>query len=308
VLSYFFILNPASGRGKRETLQRHLLEWVSRNLPSSKHAFTEGPGHAAELAQRAQAQGFSRVIAVGGDGTLHETAIGLMKLKAKDRPSLGTIAAGTGGDFARGLKEGYGLNSGWEWLKEPREIDSDVGKITFRDSNDKSSTTYFVNIADVGISGEVTRRVNISDKLLGSLEYLKSTLIAARHYHSPRARIKVGKGEQEILKSEVELLLLVVANGRYFGGGMCIAPEARIDDQLFEVMIVEKIPYTSLLKELPKIYFKKKLTHPAVHYAQGSFVEVETLADPLPVGTDGEFLEARSVRFEMVPKALKLLV
>jgi YegS/Rv2252/BmrU family lipid kinase len=296
--SYCFVVNPASRGGKNRRFLTSLQVWVEKNLPEARWFVTEGPGHAAVLAARAAEAGCARVISVGGDGTLHEVVNGLAPLPEQQRPEVGMLSSGTGGDFARTLKEMFPFPAGFVWLRNPASWRIDLGRAKLENAAGVQSLHYFVNIADVGISGEVTRRVNASRKTLGSLEYLRSTLAATWTFRAPRVRVD---GE------ELDLLLLVVANGRYFGGGMCIAPDARLDDQAFQVMVAEKIPYLTLLRELPKIYLKKRFAHPKIRYLRGAGISVESSAD-LPIGMDGEYFAARRARFEIVPKALTVLV
>ncbi len=300
-----FIVNPASRGGKNSGLIRDLSQWVKRNLPGSEIRRTQAPGHAIQLVKDAASEGLEQIFAVGGDGTLHEVVNGLALLPKQRRPAVGVISSGTGGDFARTLREKYRFPKNLDWLKAPAMVDIDMGRVDLTDAQGLNLEKFFINIAGVGISGEVVKRVNASGKHLGSLEYLRATLAAGLQYRPPSVELvggPWGKGKQ------LKLLLAVVANGRYFGGGMCIAPEAAPDDQRLELLVVEEMSYLSLLREIPKIYLKKKIRHPQVQYAQSEALSIRVIEGILPVDLDGEFLYARRVDFEVVPKALSFLV
>ena len=305
---YCFIINPNSRGGKNLRMRRSLVAWIEKNLDDPWVVLTESPGHAADLVRHAAERGFRRVVSVGGDGTLHEVVNGAMALPAKIRPEIGSVALGTGGDFARLLREAYPGPSGWEWLKRAQPMASDLGLCKISRNGKASRQEYFVNIADVGISGEVTRRVNASDKKWGALEYLKSTLAAGWSYRPPRVGIEGFTPEQGEVPENLDLFLLVVANGPYFGGGMCIAPGAKIDDGQFGVMLAEKAAYWRILKELPKLYLKRRLKHPKIYYGNATSLSISTLGPDLPLGMDGEFQYARRIEFQILPKALKILV
>jgi YegS/Rv2252/BmrU family lipid kinase len=281
---------------------------VKKNMPEAVIVSTSRRAHAIELAQEACQKGFRKIIAVGGDGTLHEVVNGVAAFSAKQRPSVGTLFSGTGGDFFRMLREEYKIPQDFDWLKNPKEISIDLGKATLRTEKKSSTEKFFINIADVGISGEVTRRVNSSGKHWGSLEYLKSTLASALFYKAPSVKIYGIQGEKKSKTYEVDLLQLVVANGRYFGGGMCVAPEAQLQDGLFDITVIEKVSYFSMLREFPHFYFKEKIRHPKVHYGHGNIIRVEALKGDLPIGMDGEDFRAKEVTFEVIPRGLKILV
>ncbi len=187
--NYCFIVNPVSRGGKNLGLRRSLAKWAEKNLTEPWVVLTEGPQHATELVRHAHAKGCTRIIAVGGDGTLHEVVNGLLELPEKTRPQLGVIRSGTGGDFGRMLEEDFPRAGGWEWLKRPKVLKADAGRCDLELMGGRDHRRFFINIADVGISGEVTRRVNASSRALGSLEYLRSTLAAGWSYRPPRVRL-----------------------------------------------------------------------------------------------------------------------
>lgn len=303
-----FIVNPASRSGKTRGLIAKLRRYVEKELPKSELRFTEHPNHAIELAAAAAEEGYRRIVAVGGDGTLNEVANGVLGLPSKKQPAVGIIANGTGGDFARRLREIYSFPKDFSWLRETREVSIDVGAVAMVDLKDRESTRHFLNVADAGISGEVVRRVNASPKRFGTLEYLVSTLRSVRSFRPPRVTVTRPGPKGRVEKREIELLLAVIANGRYFGGGMCIAPEAEVDDGRLDFLIADRLPYTSLLAQLPRVYRHLRFEHPQVEYGEGQSLSLEAKSDEIPLDLDGEFFRVRKAAFSILPRALRILL
>lgn len=302
-----FIINPQARRGRARKYLAELRRFVAERLPEAHVLITEAPGHAALLAREAAARGYSRIFSVGGDGTLNEVVNGLMALPKAARPAVGILPTGTGRDFFRRLSELYPYPKDFSWLLHPLERSIDVG-LAHLGHADRVMLRYYMNIADVGISGEVVRRVSTSKRRLGALEYPRSTLLAAWSYRSPRVKVRIFEGKELRLERDISLLLAVAANSRYFGGGMCIAPEAELDDGLFSFVVAEQLGYFSLLKHLPDVYLKRRIRHPQIEYATGTRMEVLAQKGDLPIGIDGEFLQAPRVAFEILPGELRLLV
>lgn len=303
-----FIVNPASRSGKSRGAVERLRQYLKREMPKSELRFTDGPNHATELAAKAAAEGYRRLVAVGGDGTLNEVANGILGLAEKKRPAVGVIANGTGGDFARRLRELYSFPKDFSWLRRLRETAIDVGAVAMSEASGKDFTRHFLNVADAGISGEVVRRVNASPKRFGTLEYLVSTVRSVRSYHTPKVLVTSQDAKGRTKKREIELLLAVIANGRYFGGGMCIAPEAELDDGRLDFLVADKLPYTSLLAQLPRVYRRLRFDHPQVHYSEGEALSLEAESGEIPLDLDGEFFRVQKAAFQILPQALRILV
>jgi YegS/Rv2252/BmrU family lipid kinase len=283
-------------------------QWVSDHLPEARVEFTRHKNHAIKLASLAAKGGYSKIISVGGDGTLNEVVNGVIPHPPESRPAIGIVSAGTGGDFFRLLSQKYHFPSEFSWLTHTDAKLVDAGKVTLESQEGSPFQRYFINIADAGLSGEVERRVNASKKLLGSLQYLVSGLIAAIFYRPPQVKWAGIDWEGSPPPTVFPLLLAVVANGKYFGGGMCIAPQSEPDDQSFQIMVAEKLKYLSMLRQIPHMYRKEKFRHRKIHYGVGQKVVLEALSGEIPVGIDGESFLASRATFEVVPNALKILV
>ena len=305
---YYFICNPISRGGRNLKLIQELKAWASEHLSHFRMVFTEFQGHAIALADKAARQGYQNIISVGGDGTFNELVNGVLQSKAKQSPGLGMISSGTGGDLVRSLHEDFMLPDAFSWLLSPQRVAIDLGLVEATMPRSKKLKRYFVNIADVGLSGEVTRRVNLTSKRLGALEYLLSTLVSVLHYQVPEFKLTLFQKKKKALQRQLKLLALIMANGRYFGGGMCIAPQASLQDGLFEVLLVEEIPYLEILRELPKVYLKKKFQHPKVHYYQCHKLNLESLQGTLPLDMDGETFSVKELTMQVIPRGLEILV
>jgi diacylglycerol kinase (ATP) len=261
---------------------------------------SERSGHLGELAQEAVERGASLIVAVGGDGTVNEVAQGLAESR---RTELAIIPRGTGWDFART----YGI---------PRRLEAavavalnghvraiDLGRATYHGWNGTEEVSYFANIASAGMSGAIAKRANETSKALGGkISYFWATFAVFARWHNDEVRVRVGDEHRTGRMHDV-----VVANGRYFGGGMMICPEAEPDDGLFDVLLIGDLTKRDLLLTLPKTYRGRHLPHPKAELLRGATVEVDA-PGPLPVQLDGEQPGTTPVRFQVVPKALRLRV
>jgi YegS/Rv2252/BmrU family lipid kinase len=213
------------------------------------------------------------------------------------------VPRGTGVDFGRT----YGIPTRFDDAVRiaiegaTREIDA--GRVEFRAWSGEPDAAWFVNVAGVGMSGAVAKRTNESSKALGGkASYLWSTLAIFARWQNTEVRVQVDGEERTGRMHEV-----VVANGRYLAGGMEMCPEARPDDGLFDVLLIGDVTKTDLVRTLPKIYRGTHLPHPKAELLRGRTVAVES-DESLPIQLDGEQPGTTPVRFEVVPRALRLRV
>ena len=303
------ILNPVAGGGRLKrrwpeieaALKPHCAELAMRE--------TEEAGDGERLALAFAGQGCDLVIAAGGDGTASEAADGLLQARAETARSvaLGILPCGTGTDFARGL----GLpRDPIEAVKRivgatPRAVD--VGRGRFIDDHGALASRHFINIASVGLSGATDRAVN-ADKRKGkvsakALFYLR-TVIEFLRFRFQNVRIIVDDGEP----FEARVALVSACNGRFFGAGMMIAPDAELNDGTFDVVIVRASGKLGLLKDLRLLYGGRHPNHHAITILRCRKLTVEPL-DPANVplvDVDGEAPGYAPATFEVVPSALQL--
>jgi diacylglycerol kinase (ATP) len=248
---------------------------------------SERPGDLTRLAVEAADGGASLLVVVGGDGSVNEVANGIA---GRDGVEIAVIARGTGWDFIRT----YGI---------PRDVDEAVGRVAYRTWAGEEASAYFANIASAGMSGAIAQRANETSKALGGkASYLWATLAVFARWRAGEVRVSVDEETREGRMHDI-----VVANGRYFGGGMMICPEAKPDDGRFDVLLIGDLTKRDLLVTLPKTYRGKHLPHPKAELLRGSTVTVEA-TEPLPIELDGEQPGTTPARFEIVRRALRLRV
>jgi YegS/Rv2252/BmrU family lipid kinase len=239
-------------------------------------------------------------VIVGGDGTVNEVVNGIA---GRLDVEVAVIPRGTGWDFVRTYRIPRRLEDAAEVALHGRTRTIDLGRAHYRGWGGSEGESLFANIASAGMSGAIAKRANESSKALGGkASYLWATLAVFSRWRNDEVRVKVGDDERRGRMHDV-----VVANGRYFGGGMEICPGAEPDDGLFDVLLIGDLTKRDLLLTLPKTYRGKHLPHPKAEVLRGSSVEVETAA-PLPVELDGEQPGTTPTRFEVVPQALRLRV
>jgi YegS/Rv2252/BmrU family lipid kinase len=240
------------------------------------------------------------VVAVGGDGTVNEVVNGLVET---DGAELAVIPRGTGWDFVRTYGIPRRLEDAVAVALHGQVRTIDLGRAGYRGRDGGAGGCYFANIASAGMSGAIARRANETSKALGGkISYLWATLAVFSRWRSDEVQVTVDGERRSGRMHDV-----VVANGRYFGGGMMICPEAVPDDGVFDVLLIGDLTKRDLLVTLPKTYRGRHLPHPKAEVLRGAVVELEP-ADPLLVELDGEQPGTTPARFEVVPRALRLRV
>ncbi len=291
--STFVIFNPGAGRGRGARLVEPLLSAL-RDLPV-EHALTRAPGHEADLAQQAAERGFTQVVAVGGDGTWGNAANGLMR--AGRRASLGLVAGGTGCDFAKTVGvPARDLVAAARVISDGHTRPVDVGRIEER---------YFLNIAGFGYDVAVLEDSQKVRWLKGDLLYLYCALRQLRRYHGFRCRLSWEGGPGE----ERDLLMLILANARVFGGTFRIAPQADLADGRLDAVAFSNASTGARLGLIGKLLAGRHLEAPQVGLRQARRLDL-CFDEPPAYETDGEWRRARGteLRVEALPAALEVLV
>ena len=233
------------------------------------------------------------LIAAGGDGTLNEVVHGLMDLSEVARPVLGVVPLGTANDFATGCGIPHDPEQALALCIQGAEVAIDVGK---------ANEHWFLNAASIGFGAEITATTPLELKhLLGPAAYAVMGAILAMNVHHYRGRLTLP--DREIAGSGP---VAIVGNGRQAGGGLQVTPRARVDDGLLDVLTVRDIPALALLtaaRELQELSPDGEY----INYWQTPWAEVHT-EEAIPVNLDGEPLRFSSVRYEAVPKAIRLIV
>ncbi len=236
---------------------------------------------------------------MGGDGSVNEVANGVHDLGAE----LAVLARGTGWDFIRTYGIPHGLDGAIEVALHGRTRAIDLGRVTYRTWDGAEAVTWFANVASAGMSGAIAQRANDTTKALGGkASYLLATVAVFSRWRNSELRVTV---DGEVRTGRMHDV--VVANGRCFGGGMRICPEAEPDDGLFDVLTIGDLTKRDLLTTLPKTFWGGHLPHPKAELLRGAVVTVDA-PEPLPVELDGEQPGTTPARFEVVPGALRLRV
>lgn len=265
--------------------------------------------HAEQLTELALSEGCVFLIAVGGDGTLNEMINGYHRFGGaiKSSVTLGVLPYGTGNDFARGLGISGNIDELLERMRRNEPTLLDAGLMEFQHPDGTASIRYFDNIADLGIGADVVSKVNgdhlIKRILGGKVNFFFAILFTFLTYKPKKIKVS-----WEGFSWEGTVLSLVVANGRYFGSGLGIAPEAKFDDGQFEVVIFAKLSIFDYLRNLSKLRKAKIINHPEVFYYRTNQVLVETGGDHVTVEADGELEGQAPVLYTCLPGAMRFIV
>lgn len=301
------IANPTAGRGRGNAA---VLPRLVRALTAAGLAHqvepTRGRGHATELARTAVTQRDLRyVVAVGGDGTVHEVVNGLVDAETgtahRDDLVLGVVAGGSGCDFLRT----FGLDRSPEVLARHLASDDtmpiDIGRVRLTGQDGQPVVRLFANIAEAGWGAEVTRRANRLPRLFGPTRYVAATILGTRAMQLVETTVAVDHTTTTEPVTEV-----VVANGQFFGGGMKVAPRALPDDGRFNVQ-TWRTRRGDVLRSMPQVRLGEHLERPDVREWQSFGVEIAG-PRPLLVEADGEVLGHTPATFDLLPRVLSMKV
>ncbi|MDC0152008.1 YegS/Rv2252/BmrU family lipid kinase, partial [Deltaproteobacteria bacterium] len=265
-------------------------------------------GDATDLSRRILKEDAARIVAVGGDGHLNEVLNGFIEndLPINAESRLSFVMTGTGCDFQRSL----GISGKWQNavadLKDAKVRKIDVGKVTYTAADKTQKIRYFDNIASFGLSGAVDHCLEHSrlrDYLGGSPLFLWATIKTVFTHPNQGVRFRIDDGPEEEICSRLVLL----ANGRYFGGAMHAAPEAEIDDGLLDLLMLKEISVAKFLWHLPKIYKGTHLKIPEIFFQKVRKFTAES-SEQVILDIDGESPGYLAATFEVLPKILNLQI
>ncbi|MBP3038960.1 diacylglycerol kinase family lipid kinase [Bacillaceae bacterium Marseille-Q3522] len=277
---YCFIVNKISGNGRALKIWSHLEKKLQEKQIDYCVRFTEKPKHATSLVQEIiRNEKATAIVAVGGDGTIHEVINGLV---GTEMP-LGIIPAGSGNDFSRGLGIPLKYDKALERILRGKPKPIDIGFI---------NSTYFCTVAGIGFDGEVAQKTNlsISKKLLnnmkmGKISYFINALYVLFRFKPMDITIIIDKKPYMVQK----LWLIAVANLPFYGGGMVICPEAESSDGFFDICIVQGMSKLEFLRTFPLIFKGAHITSPSIKIIRGKELEISS-PSPLLIHGDGEMI------------------
>jgi YegS/Rv2252/BmrU family lipid kinase len=298
------IINPNASGGRAGAMFKRVEDRLVEVLGEFVLAVTKRPEDVAEHLDTAVAAGISRLIAIGGDGTNHTVINALAKHPELDL-TFGSLPVGTGRDWARSLGIPSDPEAAVDWLARAQAVPCDLGKVEYIDTkkDGRKASRTFLNIASAGVSGEVDARVNRSRRRT-SMTFLRATITTLFQY-KPQRIIVDCDGKNFYSGSSY---LVVVANGRCFGRGMWVAPQALIDDGQFDVVLVEGMPRLRILVALQSVFSGQHLKRDDVHHLRAAEVRVHSEDGPLSIDLDGEEAQGQDLHFTVQPRAIKVLV
>lgn len=287
--NYFFIVNPASGRGKGQELGTRLEGVLPESGLDYQLEYTKQPWHAAELAEKA-ARNFSVIVVVGGDGTMHEVLNGMLGSSA----DMGILPVGSGNDFVRAIDIPVHFNRAFEILLRGRRRHIDVGRV-----NDR----YFHNGLGIGFDAHVVNTGMKVKKLRGNAIYLYAVLRTLITYTPVDLELILG---EQVLKQD--FFMLTAGNGVSLGGGFYLTPDAILDDGLFDLCMIRNMNRLSVIKNLLKVYSGKHKDDPRVDIVRTDSFQIHCETG-VAVHADGELisLSLKNIAVNIVPKALSII-
>lgn len=306
------IVNPKSAAGSTRDNWSGTAADIRAHFGPFAVAFTKSQGDAVDIAERAANAGRSFIIACGGDGTINEVANGILR-SGKD-VELGILPSGTGGDFRRTLGMPLGHREASAALRTGETRTIDVGKVTFRTLEDEETSRYFLNVSSLGLASSIIKRVKSAKvfdwlpiaAVRGRANFAFSTLQEVLDLDPLNIRVRMDDGEERT----VQTINFCVANARYFGGGMMIAPEAKLTDGFLDIVNIGDIGTAKILINAHTLYRGTHHQLKEVHGTLAGKIEVSS-ADPsveIRLETDGELPGKLPAVYEVVPNALRVRV
>lgn len=302
----FFVVNPKSANGATGKRWGELAAGIARTLSDFGVEFTKGPLDAVRLTRQALSAGYECVVAVGGDGTINEVTNGFFDgdRVINPRAALGVIPRGTGGDFRKTFDWGPDFDAAIRRLKTPDTRPFDVGRLEFRGHDGAPQVRYFANICSFGVSGLVDEQVNRTSKALGgTASFMWGSLKALARYRDQQVRVTFDDKPLEALS----ITTLSVANGRYFGGGMKVAPDADVGDGLFDVVIWSGFTLSDFVLRSGSLYSGSHVTSKGTRVLRARKVVAES-EERVLIDCDGEQPGTLPCTMTIVPSAIRLKV
>jgi diacylglycerol kinase (ATP) len=301
---YRLIVNPAAGGGTADQAVPSIERMLREHGVTYDLVHTERPWHAAELARQAVGDGYAVVVAVGGDGTSNEVLNGLMQAKQAEEGSaaMGVLCVGRGNDFAFGAGVPPTLAVGCRVLSEDHRRIIDIGHVG---GASLPEGRYFGNGAGIGFDTVVGLEAAKLKHLRGFPGYLVAALKTIfLYYRAPLTRIEFG--EQTI---EQKSLMISIMNGRRLGGGFMTAPDAEIDDGLFDLCIAGQVSRLGILALIPRFMNGTQASRPSVAMGRTKRITVTAIEGVLPAHVDGETLctEGTELTMEILPRQIEVI-
>jgi diacylglycerol kinase (ATP) len=308
------IANPSAASGATGKAWPGIASELRSHFGAFQVRFTKKRGDAMSLATEAAREGSKFIIACGGDGTISEVANGIIESGVD--AELGILPSGTGGDFRRTLEIPTRTRDAAEVLRTGKTELIDVGRVTFVSHKGEEMTRHFLGVASFGMSAEVVDRVkhggpdwlpkNTPRWLNGRVSFAVSMVQTALKTSAARVILQIDESRERRLT----VTNLCVANARYFGGGMKIAPDAKLNDGKFDVVSIGDIGTVKILTNAPKLYAGSHLSMDNVDHllAKKIVARPDSKERVVSLEIDGELPGRLPATFQIIPRALRLRV
>lgn len=298
-LKAHILLNPYAGRWKGARLYHKIMKYAKLLRHLEKFQLTTAPGEAIKIARETSAE---LIIAAGGDGTVNEVVNGI--LQSGSEKLLGVIPIGSGNDFAKMLNlKPFKIKLALESIKKSKAITSDVGLIKFLTSDGKLEERFFINVVGIGFDAVTADESRKIKHLRGIPLYLLSVLKTLSKYESPEMEVYI---DGKLIKDKI--FLIAIGNGTSAGGGFLLTPQAKIDDALFDVCIVNDLSILKILQLLPTVLKGNHIHYPEVRMFKAKEIEIRSNSN-LTMHADGEILgtSLRWIKISVVPSAVEVI-
>ncbi len=299
------VVNPNSSNGSTGREWPEIRSALRAAIGEFEQRFTGACGEATQIVQASLAQGYERILSVGGDGTNNEIVNGFFRdgEPINRLAQLGFVPRGTGGDLRKTLRIGRKLTDCLPVLQRGHLREVDVGLASFVDPQGTPCKRHFINITSFGIGGLVDKLVNQSSKALGGkASFMIGTLRAMLKYRNKLVRLRV----DDVFDETIRINNVAVANGQYFGGGMRVAPEAALDDGFFDVVILGDMNLLDMARLTSTIYKGEHLRLAKVQHLRGRHIEATSDSEVL-IDMDGEQPGRLPMSFDLLPKAIRVI-
>src|SRR5688500_65889 len=306
------IVNPQSARGATREAWPKIASDLNQHFGAFRPEFTNSPGEASQLAAEAARKGTKLIIACGGDGTISEVANGILA-SGKD-VELGILPSGTGGDFRKTIKIPARSRDAARLLREGITRRIDVGRVTFTKRDGETDTRYFLGVASFGMSADVIARVKEGGPqwlpakaprwLSGRLSFGVSMLQTAVQSSATRVSVQL----DDTRERHLTVANLCIANARFFGGGMKVAPEAKLDDGQFDVITIGDLGPLKILTNAPRLYLGAHLGMQEVRHELARKVVARPAVKEADIilEVDGELPGRLPASLQVVPQSLRI--
>lgn len=295
------IVNPAAGGGALRREWPAMAVRVRNYFGAFECQFTQAPGDGTRIAEHEAASGRRLIIACGGDGTISEIANGLARTHSD--AELGILPHGSGGDFRKTLDLPWRLEEAARALAQGRPRKIDLIEISYQKTPKERESRYCINVSSFGMGGEVVKRANKSSKSLGGgISYALATLTTTLTYECPEIMLSIDESEARRWR----ISNVAVCNGRYFGAGMKVAPDAKLDDGLLDVIVIKGMSAARIIANARHLYAGTHINMPDVATTRATTVEASAVDErtPVRIEIDGEIVGQLPATFRVIPHAL----